>query len=274
MRRTCSSSASGRSRPTPGARAGSTGPQDVYAIDPLVRLSLDALVGARYAPAPGAFDWVRAGAARPAGPVARGGRPRLVPPPAGRGARRVRRPAGLHREGDPDPRARAEVLGRPPGARAVKAALLLLVVLLPVGPLRARAWATAPRASARSARRRARRPPAKVYTDKDLPEPTAPADASQPGEATSSLAPRGQPVTRGLRSVPRATADLVARPGRSSCRVAAPVDPTRRSARSASSSRPSGASASRTRASSSRSPRPTPGRRSSAPSSTRASRCR
>jgi starch phosphorylase len=34
-------------------------PQDVYAIDPLVRLSLDALVSARYAPAPGAFDWVR-----------------------------------------------------------------------------------------------------------------------------------------------------------------------------------------------------------------------
>ena len=34
-------------------------PQDVYALDPLVRLSLDALVGARYAPAPGAFDWVR-----------------------------------------------------------------------------------------------------------------------------------------------------------------------------------------------------------------------
>ena len=34
-------------------------PQDVYAIDPLVRLSLDALVSPRYAPAPGAFDWVR-----------------------------------------------------------------------------------------------------------------------------------------------------------------------------------------------------------------------
>ncbi len=34
-------------------------PQDVYAIDPLVRISLDALVGARYAPQPGAFDWVR-----------------------------------------------------------------------------------------------------------------------------------------------------------------------------------------------------------------------
>jgi starch phosphorylase len=34
-------------------------PQDVYAIDPLVRLSLDALVGPRYAPSPGAFDWVR-----------------------------------------------------------------------------------------------------------------------------------------------------------------------------------------------------------------------
>ena len=59
MPRTCSSSASGRSRPTPGARAASTGPQDVYTLDPLVRLSLDALVGARYAPAPGAFDWVR-----------------------------------------------------------------------------------------------------------------------------------------------------------------------------------------------------------------------
>jgi starch phosphorylase len=34
-------------------------PQDVYTIDPLVRLSLDALVSTRYAPAPGAFDWVR-----------------------------------------------------------------------------------------------------------------------------------------------------------------------------------------------------------------------
>jgi len=34
-------------------------PQDVYAIDPLVRLSLDALLSARYAPAPGAFEWVR-----------------------------------------------------------------------------------------------------------------------------------------------------------------------------------------------------------------------
>jgi starch phosphorylase len=34
-------------------------PQDVYTIDPLVRLSLDALVGPRYCPAPHAFDWVR-----------------------------------------------------------------------------------------------------------------------------------------------------------------------------------------------------------------------
>jgi len=34
-------------------------PRDVYAIDPLVRLSLDALVGPRYAPAQGAFDWVK-----------------------------------------------------------------------------------------------------------------------------------------------------------------------------------------------------------------------
>jgi glycogen phosphorylase len=34
-------------------------PQDVYAIDPLVRLSLDALLGERYASEPGAFDWVR-----------------------------------------------------------------------------------------------------------------------------------------------------------------------------------------------------------------------
>ena len=34
-------------------------PQDVYAIDPLVRLSLDALVGPRYAPSPGAFDWAK-----------------------------------------------------------------------------------------------------------------------------------------------------------------------------------------------------------------------
>ena len=34
-------------------------PEDVYAIDPLVRLALDALVSKRYAPAAGAFDWVR-----------------------------------------------------------------------------------------------------------------------------------------------------------------------------------------------------------------------
>ena len=34
-------------------------PQDVYAIDPLVRLSLDGLTSKRYAPEPGAFDWVR-----------------------------------------------------------------------------------------------------------------------------------------------------------------------------------------------------------------------
>ncbi len=34
-------------------------PQDVYTIDPLVRLTLDALVSRRYAPAPGSFDWVR-----------------------------------------------------------------------------------------------------------------------------------------------------------------------------------------------------------------------
>jgi starch phosphorylase len=34
-------------------------PQDVYAIDPLVRLSVDALLSRRYAPEPGAFDWVR-----------------------------------------------------------------------------------------------------------------------------------------------------------------------------------------------------------------------
>jgi len=34
-------------------------PQDVYAIDPLVRLSIDALASRRYAPSPGAFDWVR-----------------------------------------------------------------------------------------------------------------------------------------------------------------------------------------------------------------------
>ena len=34
-------------------------PQDVYAIDPLVRLSLDAIVSPRYAPKAGAFDWVR-----------------------------------------------------------------------------------------------------------------------------------------------------------------------------------------------------------------------
>ena len=34
-------------------------PQDVYAIDPLVRLALDALVSTRYAPRAGAHDWVR-----------------------------------------------------------------------------------------------------------------------------------------------------------------------------------------------------------------------
>ena len=34
-------------------------PQDVYAIDPLVRLSVDAIGGTRYTKAPGSFDWVR-----------------------------------------------------------------------------------------------------------------------------------------------------------------------------------------------------------------------
>jgi starch phosphorylase len=34
-------------------------PQDVYTIDPLVRLALDGLVSTRYAPTAGAFDWVR-----------------------------------------------------------------------------------------------------------------------------------------------------------------------------------------------------------------------
>jgi starch phosphorylase len=34
-------------------------PQDVYTIDPLVRISVDALLSRRYAPEPGAFDWVR-----------------------------------------------------------------------------------------------------------------------------------------------------------------------------------------------------------------------
>ncbi len=34
-------------------------PQDVYAIDPLVRIALDGLVSSRYAPKPGAFDWAR-----------------------------------------------------------------------------------------------------------------------------------------------------------------------------------------------------------------------
>jgi starch phosphorylase len=34
-------------------------PKDVYAIDPLVRRALDALLSTRYAPEPGALDWVR-----------------------------------------------------------------------------------------------------------------------------------------------------------------------------------------------------------------------
>jgi starch phosphorylase len=34
-------------------------PKDVYAIDPLVRRALDELLSERYAPEPGAFDWVR-----------------------------------------------------------------------------------------------------------------------------------------------------------------------------------------------------------------------
>jgi starch phosphorylase len=34
-------------------------PQDVYAIDPLVRISIDGLLSARYAPRPRAFDWIR-----------------------------------------------------------------------------------------------------------------------------------------------------------------------------------------------------------------------
>jgi len=34
-------------------------PEDVYSIDPLVRMALDALASSRYAPEPGAHDWVR-----------------------------------------------------------------------------------------------------------------------------------------------------------------------------------------------------------------------
>ena len=34
-------------------------PKDVYAIDPLVRRAVDEIVSPRYAPEPGAFDWVR-----------------------------------------------------------------------------------------------------------------------------------------------------------------------------------------------------------------------
>jgi starch phosphorylase len=34
-------------------------PKDVYTIDPLVRRALDELVSTRYAPEPGALDWVR-----------------------------------------------------------------------------------------------------------------------------------------------------------------------------------------------------------------------
>jgi starch phosphorylase len=34
-------------------------PEDVYAIDPLVRLALDEVVSRRYAPSPGDFDWIR-----------------------------------------------------------------------------------------------------------------------------------------------------------------------------------------------------------------------
>ena len=86
-------------------------PQDVYAIDPLVRLSLDALVGSRYAPVARRLRLGEAGALRPARPLARPRRPRRLRPPPGRGARRVRRPAHVHREGDPDARAHAPLLG-------------------------------------------------------------------------------------------------------------------------------------------------------------------
>ena len=86
-------------------------PQDVYAIDPLVRLSLDALVGSRYAPVARRLRLGEGGALRPARPLARARRPRRLRPPPGRGARRVRRPAHLHREGDPDARAHAPLLG-------------------------------------------------------------------------------------------------------------------------------------------------------------------
>ena len=248
-------------------------PQDVYAIDPLVRLSLDALVGTRYVPAPGAFDWVRQELLDQHDPwlvVADLG---CVPPPAGRGARRVRRPADLHREGDPDPGARAAVLGRSPGARAVKArraaAGRAAAVVAPPGP--------GPRRH-----RRARAPEARGEAARDAGEglhgrgpaagPRHPAERRSPAEGSAGPADaRSRRTGRGS-SADKAPA-RTPQPGRR--RGPEHRRPLREGARrSASSSRPSGASASRTPASSSRSRKPTPGRRSSAPSSTRASRCR
>ena len=43
-------------------------PRDVYLIDPLVRRALDELVSPRYAPQPGAHDWVRESLLDPADP--------------------------------------------------------------------------------------------------------------------------------------------------------------------------------------------------------------
>jgi hypothetical protein len=76
----------------------------------------------------------------------------------------------------------------------VKGALLLLAVLLP-SSLFAQGLGDS---AARERQKRAGKgsaPPAKVYTEKDLPQPAAPADASQPGEATSHpVAPKDNPV--------------------------------------------------------------------------------
>ena len=130
-------------------------PQDVYAIDPLVRLSLDALASSRYAPTPGAFDWVKDELFDPQRPLARARRPRRLRSPPGRGARRVRRSAGLHREGDPDARPGAALLDRQAGARRMsRHRLRLLACLIALG-LCAPRWSR-PRASVRLRRASAR----------------------------------------------------------------------------------------------------------------------
>ncbi len=101
----------------------------------------------------------------------------------------------------------------------MRAALLLLAVLLP-SSLFAQGLGDS---AARERQKRAGKgsaPPAKVYTDQDLPEPAAPADASRPGKATSTPgASKGEPESA-------APADPSSPgPDGAPADIAAPVDP-------------------------------------------------